>query len=519
MIDPQSMAVVEPRLRNLAKEISRILSLVEFEKDGKPVQVDGFRLRDLSQWQDHEAESALDALLPISGLCNSNCAFCFEQEIPFVRERSFMSLSEVRTRLRHYSPESGRALFASTRPEMETFLHPQGLEILEMARQKDPGKIFCITTNGSRLDEATVERLEGLRPLILKLSLNVADEAEHRRLMRLGKGTEVALAAPERLRRHAIPFIGGIVAWPTLSLETIEQTVRYLESHDAYAIRVRLPLAHRWMREPAGCDLGHHWSRVAEYVRGLRCRVPLYVEPAIYSTPSIVPLVDGVVLNSPAYRSGVLPGDRVDEINGQPVATRNESHAVLQQCQDTGCEVDLTVDRQDRKLSFRLQAENEADYPYDPALPYRGQAYGIFHVHDFRVGLIYEVFEKIEQYGARRVLLFSSPLVAPVFDALTENIPEFAQKRKAMTLYVDTVPSSVLGGNFRLLDGRFVDEFAAAIRNRLAKDPALELILIPNAFGSAWGVDLGGASYSRLVLEFGIPIELIDWHFVYGRDD
>ena len=40
-----------------------------------------------------------------------------------------------------------------------------------------------------------------------------------------------------------------------------------------------------------------------------------------------------------------------------------------------------------------------------------------------------------------------------------------------------------------------------------------------NAFGSAWGTDLSGESYSRLEMEFGIPVELIDWHFVYGREE
>jgi len=402
---------------------------------------------------------------------------------------------------------------------METFLNPRALEILEMARQRDRQQLFRITTNGSFLDEATVERLARLKPLLLKLSLNVSDETLHRQLVGLGGRTKTALAAPQLLRIHGIPFVGGIVAWPTLPLSAIEETVRYLEEHEAWAIRIRLPLVHKWQREQPDCDWDQHWSRVAEFARTIRCRVPLYVEPAVYTTTSIVPLVDGVVLHSPADRAGVRTGDVVETINGKDILTRNESHASLQRCHESASTVEIQVDRDGRKLKFQLVPQEEVSYPYDPNLPYRGQAYGIFHIVDFQLGHLLEVFDRIRCYGAKKTLLFSSPLVAPVFNMLTEKIPEFAEVRKNVTLYVDTLPDTELGGNFALLEGRFVDDFARAIRRRLETDADIDLILIPNAFGSAWGTDLCGESYSRLVLEFGIPVELIDWHFVYGRDD
>lgn len=518
-LDPASLTVVEPRIRHLAREIRRLLSLVELEKDGKPVEIDGFRLRDLSQWRDNYASGALDTVFPFSGRCNSRCVFCSEFGVPFAREATFMTEQEARTRLRHYSPETGACLFPSNRPHMETFLHPRAIEILELARQRDGQQLFCLTTNGSFLNEETVDRLTRLKPLVLKLSLNAADEALHRQLIGLGDRTSTSLAAPQLLRRHGIPFVGSIVAWPTLPFEAIEATVRHLEEHEAYAIRIRLPTYHKWVREQPDCDWDRHWSRVAEFARSLSCRVPLLVEPSVYSTPAIVPRVDGVVLHSPAHRAGVRTGDVVEQIDGQSVLTRNESHAILQRCHDSASTVELLVDRNGRKLQFQLSRQAEASYPYDPNLCFRGQGYGIFHVVDFQLGHLLEVFDRIKSYGAKKALLFSSPLVAPVFNSLTEKIPEFADARKDVTLYVDTLPDSELGGNFALLDGRFVRDFKRAIRRRLETDPDVDLILIPNAFGSAWGFDLYGDSYSQLVLEFGIPVELIDWHIVYGREE
>ncbi len=519
VMDPESLAVIEPRIRYLAREIRRLLSLVELEKDGQPVEVDGFRLRELSQWCDNQAASALDAILPISGRCNSRCAFCFEQNVPFVRDTSFMDESEAYTRLRHYSPQTGACLFPSNRPEMETFLHPRAVAILQAARQRDEKNLFCITTNGSCLDDATVEQLARLKPLLIKLSLNVADEGLHRELMGLGRRTQTALEAPERLRRHGIAFVGGLVAWPTLSLEAIEETVRFLEQHEAYAIRIRLPLVHRWVREKPDVDWEEHWARVSGFCRTLGCRVPLFVEPTVYSTTPIVARIDGVILNSPAYRAGVQANDVVEAINGQRVLTRNESRAILLHAQQSACGVVLEVNRRGRKLQFRLQPQTQADYPYDPDLPYRGNAYGVFHTDDFRLKHLVDVFGAIDRHRAKKVLLFSSPLVAPVFEMLTRKIPEFVEARKRMTLLVEPLETSRLGGNFTLLEGRFVEDYARTIRRRLQTDPDIDLILIPCGFGSAWGTDPDGESVRRLVLEFGIDVELIDWHFVYGRDD
>ena len=293
MIHHQRLAafgVVEPRITHIARELQRLLSLVELLQDGQPVQVNGFRLRDLRVWQDYATDHALNALLPISGVCNSRCQFCFEYGIPYARECSFMPLAEVEARLAHYDAATGRCLFPSHRPQLETFLHPQALEIIRRARARDPEAVFALTTNGSLLDEALLTELAVLGPLLIKLSLNVSDPALHRELMGLGARTEVALAAPQRLRAHGIPFIGSIVAWPTIPLEAIERTVRYLDDCEAYAIHLRLPLVHRWARQQPDVDWAAYWQEVAAFGRQLQptCRSPLIVEPPpIDSSPPL----------------------------------------------------------------------------------------------------------------------------------------------------------------------------------------------------------------------------------------
>jgi len=137
-----AFGVVEPGITHVARALQRLLGLVELLQDGQRVRVDGFRLRDLRPWQDYATDHALNALLPFSGVCNSHCQFCFEYGIPYARECSFMPLAEVEARLAHYDAATGRCLFPSHRPQLETFLHTQVLEIIRRARERDPDAVF-----------------------------------------------------------------------------------------------------------------------------------------------------------------------------------------------------------------------------------------------------------------------------------------------------------------------------------------------------------------------------------------
>jgi hypothetical protein len=131
--DPESFAIPEPRIRFIAHELQRLLALVQLERNGEAIEVDGFRLRDLSKWVTYETGTAMNALTPISSVCNSRCHFCFEENAPYPRERSIMPIAEAATRLRYYSPETGASLFPSDRNHMETFIHPKAIDIIEMA--------------------------------------------------------------------------------------------------------------------------------------------------------------------------------------------------------------------------------------------------------------------------------------------------------------------------------------------------------------------------------------------------
>ena len=521
--NPESFAIPEPRIRFIAHEIQRLLGLVELEQNGAPVKIDGFRLRNLARWTDFTTNTAMNSLTPISSVCNSRCQFCFEENVPYAREQSLMSLDEARTRLKYYSPDTGRSLFPSNRNHMETFIHPKAVEIIAMARRREPGKLFWITTNGSHFTEDVVRRLAELKPIIFKLSLNAADPKVNQDLMKTGRRTATAIDSPRLLQKYRIPFMGGIVAWPTLSLESIYETVRYLEGYQAYAIRIRLPLAHQWLSHQLETDFHEHWRKVGEFACDLQRRVsvPLFVEPPIYWINSIVPEVDGVVLNSPAHRAGIRPRDKVRAINDQPVRTRIESEALLDQCHlKRKTSLNITVERSGILMPLLLEEMPSGidTYPYSGETFYRGENYGIFHVEDFRLHYVQTIIDLIKKYGAKTVFLFSSSVVAPIFQTIVESIPEFASALRDIDLYLETVEENSFGGNYDVMDSRVVEDYARVIRKRISHHTRPELILIPDAFGGPWGFDVYGDSVERIAMEFGVPVERINWLLVYGRE-
>ena len=171
-------------------------------------------------------------------------------------------------------------------------------------------------------------------------------------------------------------------------------------------------------------------------------------------------------------------------------------------------------------MSFRLaEADPGTDtYPYDSGCYYRGESYGIYHVDDFRLGYVQGVLDRIRRHGARNVLLFSSPAIAVVFETLVRGVPEFSAALDEVNLYLESVRETTLGGNFNAADCRFVEDYARAIRERVAGGMRFDLILIPDAFGSPWGTDMTGASYTEITREFGVPVELVDWCLLYGRE-
>ena len=514
----------------IKRQLDKILNLVDLECAGKKVEVDGFRLKNLSNWQTGITRSSIDGLIPLSGVCNCDCVFCYERNHPIRSDSSVLSIEEARTRLKYFNEETSGSLFPSTRRFREAFCNPNALKILRMARPASPESLIIFTTNGSYLTRNIVEELAKLKPLMLKISVNSSNPEIREMLMRGKNMADVALKSLALMREYGIPFIGSLVAWPSTLEEDMIETIRFLDEHDPYRIRVRLPIYHKFMFKTDPFDTSELWNKVVNICDRIRGEIdaPLHPEPTLYWVNPIIPQIDGVIKNSPAWQVGLKQGDIIKTIDSHRMATRSHAKGFLRRATaylrhpSHGRKITIEVERNGKTLTFELREDFGKDddlYPYKPVGFSSGKNFGIFLVDDFQLSDVEYIMNTIDWYGARRILVFSSPIVKPIFEQVIQNVPVYRDYFATKEIFTEFVKTSYWGGNTFMLDGRIIEDFIPEIEKFIEERGKPDLILIPAAFGSLWGFDLLFRSFKELEEIFDLPVEIIPWTIIYGRYD
>ena len=167
-----------------------------------------------------------------------------------------------------------------------------------------------------------------LRPIGLGISLNAATPEWRQCAMRDARpdGATTALASPALLRKYEIPFVAGYVPWPSRPLSDMEQAVRLWDRHDALMARIALPSWTRFAAQRPPFDTAEYWGEILAVVGRLRQEVemPLWTMPAMYSLPTMRPVVAGTIRHSPAAQAGLKYGDLIVAVEGEAVFTRPE---------------------------------------------------------------------------------------------------------------------------------------------------------------------------------------------------
>jgi len=111
---PDGSSIYEPRIDFIRKQIESLLSVVELESVGQPVFIDGFRLRNLSNWLTFDYFDSSEILEYAASRCNCDCVFCYNKGAPpslalrRIKETAEEELSEIKTRLRYLTPDAGK---------------------------------------------------------------------------------------------------------------------------------------------------------------------------------------------------------------------------------------------------------------------------------------------------------------------------------------------------------------------------------------------------------------------------
>lgn len=522
----RNAALYEPRIDLIRRQLERLLALVELEKDGRPVAVDGFRLRDLTDWLVPSLIDPVAVIAAAGSRCDLDCVFCYNKGNPpslalHSPERSSAEeLHEMATRLRYFSPEARRSLFPSLGSTYEVLLQPGVIEVLRELRQKSQ-RVFRIATHGGLLTPEMVASLAALRPVYLYLSLNSASPARRRRLM-ADRHPETAIAALPLLREAGIPFATVIVPWPLDSidemLDDLVATVACAAGYDSHIIQLNLPGRSGYLAPEKPYDREEVWSAVVDRVGELRETVstPIVVMPGLYEENRCqsrkgLATVTGVVGNSPAAAAGIESGDEIASVGGLVVSGRSQARALLQAHRDGGAGP-VTLSLRRRGGVFEAQLDPAAgSYPYSAIDRYFGL---VIIASGFRSDYVETLREIVDRRGAKKVLLLSSELVRPSLEQALSESPLFTA---GGALEIVVPRNGYFGGDIFMGDLLVVQDFIDAIAEYREGGGRPDLVVIPSspfALGG-WQRDLTGRVYLDIERATGLPVELVDCDTVY----
>jgi len=512
----------EPRMSLLAAVLEtagRVGHLVG--RSGRDMKrPDAFALRDLKFWARYPVDSPMSALGSFSTYCDHDCVFCYRKGTPTAAfgER-LLSEEEAAVRLRHYSPRRHQGLPVPMHDLGEPFLNKSALAILRMARERDKKALISeMVTNGCALTDSMVEELARLQPLLLCVSLNAVDPDIRARVMG-GRRTEQVLRLVEQLERKRVPFAGSIVPTPESGLEDLEESIRYLDHHNALLIRVGLP---GYSRFSAGGAQGigfSFWDQVVEVTQRLasELQTPLLVLPNWYWNRSLLARVDGVMRGSPAAAAGLRVGDEILKVGRRTVVTRQDAKEALRRAHHARRDVRVEYRREGEIHSARLLVMRDRDidaYPYkapgSEALTMH--CYGLFMTDGFSLEYLEALIQTMRQRPeGTRFLALVSPLardlLAGMLGALADSGVDLREFDR--TLFT-TAAQEYWGGNTIVADLHVVEDYVKHVRRLKADGEAPEVLLVPSSFlAGPWQVDLLGTNYLRIEEQTGCAVDLV----------
>ena len=516
----------EPRIPHIKRTLESLLAVITLESKGKPVEVDGFRLKDLNHWLVPSAGDPAEVFDHLATRCDCDCGFCYLRGNPpslaleQPRRKSEEEWQEARTRLNYFSPRAKRSLFPTLGSPYEFLFHPRALDLLRELRRKTD-RPFRLSTNGNRLTAKFIRDLSALKPLYLYLSLNSSSPNRRQEVMGT-RNAEAAIRSLPLLKEHRIPFAVIIVPWPVPSKEEmladLEETVAYADRHDAHLVEVSLPGYSQYSSKSALFDVEEVWPSVVSAIRSLRrgIQTPLVIKPSLFEETKHeekfnLPGVVGVVKNSPAANSGLKAGDLILSVGGLKTSSRPQARDLLHlHHQSRNAAIVLLIQRAKEVLEFVLFPDRFG-HPYAPEMDHHLGI--IFMGAGFRPSVLEDLKALITAHGAKHVLFFSSRLVKPIFQQLLQESVLFGGLR----IEVEVPRNQYFGGNIMMGDLLVVRDFVEAIRGYVHKNAPPDLIVIPSSPFSLgqWRRDLEGRVYTDIQRAVGLPVALLDCEPIY----
>ncbi|MGE6744159.1 radical SAM protein [Allorhizobium pseudoryzae] len=509
----------EPRIAYLKELIEQALKLGHFTVGGERVEIDGFKIRDIEDWTTQLPPSAEEIFDLLSTRCAVQCEFCYLRMDTGNTVAKFninrKSDIEKDVELRLLLAETGRRLFAPTFQLEEVLSHPLFFHAAERMR-KISDQPFYLSTTGNALDERTIDRLEAVAPVEIRVSLNSSSPDVRARIMQ-DKSSTVLRSLGIMSSKH-MRFSVSLVAWPAMAWSEIEETIRFADKSRPYAIFVILPGFTRTFSPQMVIDSDVYYREVAERIVALRysVRTPLILHPRLFEQialgyPPNTNLVIGVTPDSPAANATIRIGDIITGMDdfANIVSQRQLSNLLSLRHRSLKPFVSIHLLRDGEPMRFELDVHGayRAGYPNKP--PFEDH-FGINLLSQgIAISDLREISRIASKRGARKVAIVTSRVVLPTLDDLIERWGTLLWGDLEV---VPIVPENrFFGGNIFLGELMTGGDIAEAISELHARDPDFDLVLVPSpAFGpGGWWRDLAGEPFSRLKRRSKIPVELL----------
>ncbi|MDY7019340.1 MAG: radical SAM protein [Chloroflexota bacterium] len=526
----RNVAFYEPRIDLIKNLLESLLPLVELERDGQVIDIDGFRLRNLQDWLVPSSGDPGEVFDYAGSHCNCSCVFCCNRgNISSVATADNLNraaeeeFEEMKTRIKHFSPQARSALFAGLDTVYEVTAHPYFLEVMRLLRVKT-SQPFRITTNGSNLTPEVVAELVKLKPIYLYLSLNSSSPQRRQKLMKDSK-PEIAINALPLLRQHGVPYATVIVPWPVETidemLEDFSSTVAYAAKNETHLIEVNLPGYSKYFSSTNLFSLDSVWKAIVSRTRELReiCNCPIIAMPTLYEEnlyqgrKNLAEII-GVVKNSPAYLGGLTKGDLVLKINNFSIRNRPQARDILYMLNQSQInEITIAVQRNSQTREISLDLTNYS-YPYSGEIDAHMGI--IFRGTGLRMSYIEDLKQIIQAHKAKRVLFLSSALVKPTLEQCLSESHLFGNSQ--IKIDIEVPQNRFFGGNIFMGDLLVVQDFIDCINECIMKKGEKpDLVVIPSSpFNlNGWGRDLTGRVYLDIERKTGVPVELLSCSTIY----
>ena len=434
-----------------------------------------------------------DNIVPIISKCDAGCIFCSHKNNPpdiQVVSVGVRSLEDICQTLDDLNKDQAITIgeSASNIIEGEPLLHPDFMAVMTLIRRNFPDTPIAVTTNGRYLTKAIIDSLCRLKGITINLSMNSSSIEGRMKLMNDTK--EQALTAIKSVRymhESGMNFSASMVGMPNITgFSDIKNTIMYLAENGAESVRIFMPGFSAFVKEDIFPDGESIHRQLKTFIEALSVEIPcpILLEPS-YVT-DLLPVVSGVLHNSPAWLAGIRRGDIIASVNGQKPLSRVDAWNLL----DGSGKRLVSYKRQGRILNATWENTSFGSS-------------GIVMEYDYDMRQV-SYLKQVMTSAPGKVLSLTSEFA---YHVICQAYEQLNIRKEHCEVFM--VKNHTFGGTIRAAGLLTVDDYVDAYKEYCESNEEPAAIIVPQISFNYLGKDLKGRHFEELKKRIGKPVAVI----------